>query len=155
MTERFKQYAESLRREFPSSEPHLAVLSLGTVILDLRIGSRVYVFGHYPDLSRLAVFGPDGQKIFTRFDEAASWLLSLLKETSPQQPGSAKASEACREARELRGSMQISLAKRAALMQKQRDLIQQVDLLMAEQKEQKKQVKFIPQDQRRPLSAVA
>ena len=86
MIERFKLFAESLRRQYPSSEPHLAVLSLGTAVLDLRVGSRVYVVGYYPSLSRLAVFGPDGHTPFKSFDEAEFWLRGLLRSQNSEHP---------------------------------------------------------------------
>jgi len=79
VVKKFKVFAERLRREYPLSQPHLAVLSGGTAVLDLQIASRTYVFGYYPDLSRIAVFGPDGDTSFKTFEEAESWLRRLLE----------------------------------------------------------------------------
>jgi hypothetical protein len=77
--EKFQVFAERLRCEYPPSQPHLAVLSGGAVVMDLQIGSDTYVFGYYPDLSRFVVFGPDGDTSFKSFEEAECWLRRLLE----------------------------------------------------------------------------
>ena len=79
MVEKFQVLTERLRCEYPPSQPHLAVLSGGAVVLDLQIRSDTYVFGYYPDLSRIAVFGPEGDKSFKSFEEAEAWLRRRLE----------------------------------------------------------------------------
>ena len=80
--EKFQVFAERLRCEYPPSQPRLAVLSGGAVVMDLQIGPDTYVFGYYPDLLRIAVFGPEGDTSFRNFDEAEVWLRRLLEKVA-------------------------------------------------------------------------
>ena len=82
MIEKFQVFAERLRCEYPPSQPRLAVLSGGAVVMDLQIGPDTFVFGYYPDLSRIAVFGPEGDTSFRNFDEAEVWLRRLLEKAA-------------------------------------------------------------------------
>ena len=79
VVEKFEVLAQRLRCEYPLSQPHLAVLSGGTAVLNLQIASHTYIFGYYPDSSRIAVFGPDGDTSFKTFEEAESWLRRVLE----------------------------------------------------------------------------
>ncbi len=94
MQNQIKELEEVLRREFPESKPELTLFPSGAAMLDIKIGPEIYVLAYYSDVGvginrvSTATFGWEGYEYpFDNFEDAKTFLLTLLKEGSQKLGG--------------------------------------------------------------------
>jgi hypothetical protein len=87
MLTQIQELGEELRRDFPSSNPKFTPFPSGAAMLDVKIGSEIYVMEYLPSMKSVgiskmsgATFGWEGfERSFDDFNGAREFLLALLK----------------------------------------------------------------------------